>query len=173
MAWPGGTLQGMKRCLAMLAGVLVAGVLGAAPERMGRVSADGALGIGKVTEYRHDRDAEQGKDVLDKSLDFERQYRDYGAVTREQRRGREGMYFDVRWDSKRAADVTVRMEYRQKNTKEKVYVLEARHDGAAGGQHSAFEVTGDAYRVNGVVTAWRVQLVRDGQVQAERRSFLW
>jgi len=83
------------------------------------------------------------------------------------------MYYDVRWVSRRAADVAVRLEYRQKLTKEKVHVLEARVEGARGAQHAVFEVTGDAYRSNGVVTAWRVQLVRDGRVEAERRSFLW
>jgi len=51
--------------------------------------------------------------VQEASLNFERSYRLYGAVTGTDQRQRHGQYFDFFWRAKRPADVTVRFEYKQ------------------------------------------------------------
>src|SRR5437588_2493587 len=51
--------------------------------------------------------------VQDASIRFERQYRLFGAVTKLDQRERIGNYFDFLWRARRAADLTVRLEYRQ------------------------------------------------------------
>ena len=51
--------------------------------------------------------------VQDASIRFERQYRLFGAVTKLDQRERIGNYFDFFWRARRAADLTMRLEYRQ------------------------------------------------------------
>src|SRR2546423_10435979 len=51
--------------------------------------------------------------VQDASIRFERQYRLFGAVTKLDQRERFGNYFDFFWKARRAANLTMRLEYRQ------------------------------------------------------------
>src|SRR5947208_13865783 len=51
--------------------------------------------------------------IQEASLNFERSYRMYGAVTALDQRQRFGQYFDFFWRSKRLSDVTVRFEFKQ------------------------------------------------------------
>ena len=161
----------MKRLAWLAAALLVATLTASA---VPTAAGDGILSIGKISEYLHDRDKDRQKRILDDSLAFEMNYRDWGAATNEQKRAKQGFYYDVRWNAKEpVTDVVVRFEYRQRETRDKVMVLEQRFAEASGGQHSAFQVIGKAYEVNGSVMCWRVQLIRGGQVIAEKRSFLW
>jgi hypothetical protein len=106
-------------------------------------------------------------------IQFERARVNYGAVSGYDRSERFGHYFNVWWKSKRPADVTVRMEFRQENLGSHVQAKELHYPGAVGVVESQFNIIGDEYKEDGKVTAWRILLVVDGRVVGLRQSFLW
>lgn len=107
------------------------------------------------------------------SLNFERSYRLYGAVTNLDRRQRFGQYFDFFWRAKRPSDVTVRFEYKQEKLKAFVQAKEQTYKNVDGTNRSEFRVIGDEYFDDGQVLAWRCLLIEHGRIVAEKRSFLW
>lgn len=107
------------------------------------------------------------------SLNFERSYRYYGAVTGYDRRERQGEYFDFFWRTRRTSDVTVRFEYKQELLRAAAQAQEVQYPAARGTMHSAFRVVGDEFHDDGPVLAWRCLLVAHGRIVAEKRSFLW
>jgi hypothetical protein len=111
--------------------------------------------------------------VQDASINFERQYRLFGAVTKLDQRQRIGDYLDFYWRAKRPADLTVRLEYRQEKLHAHVQAQEISHVNAHGTEKTEFKVVGDDYFDNGRVLAWRCLLIESGKVVAENRSFLW
>ncbi|HPA17383.1 MAG TPA: hypothetical protein PLU30_06520 [Verrucomicrobiae bacterium] len=130
--------------------------------------------LGKVTEYVNDPEYTRTRNLEDDSLKFEKKYHEYGAVTSAQRKAKRGHYFYVKWLARQPSkDIKVRFEYRQKETKAKVYALEVDYPEAKGWKRSVFSVVGDAYEKQGLVTCWRVLLMQAGQVVAEKRSFIW
>lgn len=97
----------------------------------------------------------------------------YGAVTAEERRERQGQYYDVSWSQLTGDEaVTVRFEYRQAATGSKILRQERRFQPSADGAVS-FAVTGRNYQENGRVTSWQVTLLEGGVVKATERSYLW
>jgi hypothetical protein len=111
--------------------------------------------------------------VQEASLRFERQYRLFGAVTALDRRQRFGHYFDFFWRTKRPANVTVRLEYRQEKLHAHVQAQEISYQNVRGTRKTEFRVVGDDYFDDGRVIAWRCLLIEDGQIVAENRSYLW
>ena len=109
----------------------------------------------------------------EQSLNFERCYRLYGAVTGLDQRQRFGQYFNFFWRAKRPADVTVRFEYKQENLKAFVQAKERTYQNINGTNRSEFQVVGDEYLDDGAVLAWRCLLIEHGRIVAEKRSFLW
>jgi hypothetical protein len=109
----------------------------------------------------------------DASIMFERQYRLFGAVTKLDRRQRYGDYFDFFWRAKRAAPVTVRLEYRQEKLHAHVQAQEISYPTAHGNMKTEFRVIGDDYLDDGRVIAWRCLLIENGHVVAENRSYMW
>jgi hypothetical protein len=107
------------------------------------------------------------------TLNFERAYLNYGALSAEERRQREGTYFDIFWRAARPADLTVRLEYRQAKTGNAVMAQETYVTQARGTMKSSFQVTGDNYLWDGPVTAWRCLLVENGRIVAFTQSYLW
>lgn len=141
----------------------------AAPARAG---SDANFEVGKVVEYVNDPDIT--RDSVDRSLEFEEKFLNYGAITSEQKDAVKGHYIYVQWRAKQPArDLKVRFDYRQKVTKDKVHTLEVKYPEAKGWQRSVFKVVGEAYKKQGLVTCWRVQLLQAGQVVGEKRSFIW
>ncbi len=47
------------------------------------------------------------------TLEFQRQWMNYGALSADEREQRQGTYYDIFWRAERPADITVRFEYRQ------------------------------------------------------------
>jgi hypothetical protein len=117
--------------------------------------------------------SKSGSAVQDASINFERQYRLFGAVTKLDQRERFGNYLDFFWRARRPADVTVRLEYQQEKLHAHVQAQEISYHNVRGTLHSEFKVIGDDYFDNGRIIAWRCVLVVDGRVVAEGRSFLW
>jgi hypothetical protein len=104
---------------------------------------------------------------------FERQYLNYGALSADERRQREGTYFDFFWLAKRPAELTVRLEYRQAKTGNAVLAQEIYVPNARGTMKSSFQVTGDAFLWDGPATAWRCLLIENNRIVAFTQSYLW
>jgi hypothetical protein len=111
--------------------------------------------------------------VQEASIRFERQYRLFGAVTKLDQRERVGNYFDFYWRAKRAADLKVRLEYRQEKLHAHVQAQEVSYPDARGSHKTEFRVTGDDYFDDGRVIAWRCVLIENGAIVAETRSYMW
>jgi len=111
--------------------------------------------------------------VQDASIRFERQYRLFGAVTKLDQRERIGNYFDFFWRTRRQADLTVRLEYKQEKLHAHIQAQEVFYQGARGNRKTSFKVVGDDYFDDGRVIAWRCLLIENGQIVAETHSYLW
>ena len=97
----------------------------------------------------------------------------FGAVSGYDRAERYGHYFNVWWKTRKPADVTVRLEYRQENIASHVQAKELHYTAQKGTVESKFTVIGDEYRDDGKITAWRLLLIVDGKIVGLRQSFLW
>src|SRR5947207_3468479 len=87
----------------------------------------------------------QNAGVAEASMNFERTYRMYGAVTYADQRQRFGNYFDFFWRAKRPENLTVRLEYRQEKLRSFVQAREVAYSSAKGNHKTEFTVTGDYY----------------------------
>src|ERR1700682_6039030 len=81
----------------------------------------------------------------DESIQFERKYRLFGAVSLLDQRQRVGNYFDFYWRTKRPANLTVRLEYRQEKLHALVQGRELYYPSAKGNIKSEFAIIGDDY----------------------------
>lgn len=106
-------------------------------------------------------------------LIFERNRMNYGALSEDERRQRQGTYFDIFWRAKRSADLTVRFEYRQEKLGNAVRAQEVSYEQAKGTVKTSFAVTGDNYLWDGPVTAWRCLLIENNRIVAFKQSYLW
>ena len=111
--------------------------------------------------------------VQDASIQFERQYRLFGAVTKLDTRERIGNYFDFFWRARRMANLTVRLEYKQEKLHAHIQAQEISYPDARGTYKSEFKVVGDDYFDDGRVTAWRCLLIENGTIVAETHSYMW
>ena len=111
--------------------------------------------------------------LQDAPITFERQYRLFGAVTKLDQHQRCGDYFDFFWRTKRPADLTVRLEYRQEKLHEQVQAQEISYRNVRGTHKTEFKVIGDDYFDDGRVIAWRCLLIEDGRIVAQSRSYMW
>ena len=109
----------------------------------------------------------------DESIQFERKYRLFGAVSLLDQRQRVGNYFDFYWRTKRPANLTVRLEYRQEKLHALVQGRELYYPSAKGNIKSEFAILGDDYFDDGAVFAWRCLLIENGKIVAMKRSYLW
>ena len=115
----------------------------------------------------------QNLGIAEASMNFERTYRMYGAITGADQHQRFGNYFDFFWRVKRPANVTVRLEYRQEKLRSFVQARELTYPNAKGNNKTEFAVIGDDYFNDGRVISWRCLLIENGRIVAENRSFLW
>lgn len=120
----------------------------------------------------------QEVDLIDKDAEMargEQLYRIRGAVTMKERIARKGHYYTVTWndDQPGAGNMTVVMEYLQSATA--AQILRMSRDLPEGEKSGKMEflITGESYRVGGPVLAWRIQLLRDGELMASQQSYLW
>jgi hypothetical protein len=115
----------------------------------------------------------QNAGIAEASMNFERIYRMYGAITAADQRQRFGNYFDFFWRVKRPASVTMRLEYRQDKLRSFVQAREITYANAKGNHKTEFAVIGDDYLNDGRVISWRCLLIENGHIVAENRSYLW
>ncbi len=107
------------------------------------------------------------------AIQFERNRVNYGALTLEEQKQREGTYFDFFWRARRPADITVRFEYRQAKLGNDVRAQETFIPQAHGTIKTTFNVIGDAYLWDGPVTAWRCLLIENNRIVGFTQSYLW
>lgn len=114
------------------------------------------------------------KKIVDPMLRFERASRLHGAVTMAEQTERGGQYYTVFWKAAdRTAPVSVKFEYRQRDSGLKVHSMQVEVAELHRSNVSEFQITGEAYRTNGPVTAWRATLMRGKEQLASAQSFLW
>ena len=110
----------------------------------------------------------------DVNIAFERRRLLYGAVNPTDVRDRYGNYYTFMWRSKRAAHLTVRLEYRQQKLGAFVQAREVDYPEGLGNHVTHFNVTGDNYLEQGRVTAWRLVVIEDhDKIVALKQSYLW
>lgn len=115
--------------------------------------------------------SENSEDV---NIAFERRRLLYGAITPADVRDRYGNYYTFMWRSKRAAHLTVRLEYRQQKLGAFVQAREVDYPAGAGSHVTRFQITGDDYAEQGRVSAWRLVVIEGHQkIVALKQSYLW
>ena len=130
-------------------------------------------GGGKGGKLSNTAPSSKSTTTQDASIRFERQYRLWGAVTKLDQREKFGNYFDFFWKARRAADLTVRLEYRQEKLHAHIQAQEISYPNARGSYKTEFKVVGDDYFDDGRVTSWRCLLIENGRIVAETHSYLW
>jgi hypothetical protein len=108
------------------------------------------------------------------SLIFEIRYLNWGAVTNEQMRARQGHYFTITVNNDGPpADYTMRFEYREVKSKQVVRTLLQEKKHVHGATRAYFAVVNHAYLAYGPVSSWRFTVLRGDTVVAEAKSYLW
>lgn len=113
------------------------------------------------------------QETQNEMINYERNRVNFGALSADERRQRQGTYFDVFWRAKRPADLTVRFEYRQAKLGNAVRAQEIAYQQAKGPVKTSFAVIGDNYLWDGPVTAWRCLLIENNRIVAFTQSYLW
>ena len=108
------------------------------------------------------------------SLIFEIKYLNWGAITAEQLKARQGQYFTITFvnDGPRS-DFTTMFEYRQVKSMAVVRRLIQNKAHVHGAARAYFAVVNHAYLAYGPVSAWRFTVRHGDTVVAEAKSFLW
>lgn len=101
----------------------------------------------------------------------------YQMALSKSRSNQYGMRFNIRWGGKGEVLPTalIRLEIRgiMGNEPTQKTVTFTYNDFRRGTQWSEIDILGDDFASLGQITAWRASLISDGQVLAEKRSFLW
>lgn len=136
------------------------------------VELNSKISIGKIYNFLNDpAETKAGKQA---DLQYEFKYFNHGAVTKDQLKDRKGPYFIVNWHNDDAPmDLIVRLDYRQKMTQAQVRTLEIPFEKAHGNYKATFSVTGNAYEQLGQINSWRISVVRNGVIVAQKKSFVW
>jgi hypothetical protein len=110
------------------------------------------------------------KDLM---IDFERKRRLWGAIDGADYSAKTGQYFTFFWRAKRAASLTMRLEYRQTNLKNYVQARELVYPHAKGNHISEFAIVGNDYQTDGPITSWRAILIENQKIVALLQSRTW
>lgn len=98
----------------------------------------------------------------------------YGAVGVEEQAQRLGQYYTVLWqDPSIGAPVEVMFDYQQGGSGSRIKRSVQTFPATAASGKAEFNVIGDHYTKGGKVLAWKVSLLRGGQVLDTRKSYLW
>lgn len=161
-------VTGISQCIRLS---LAAGLALVAVSCSTKTTGGGAT-IYKVNPF-HLADVNASKPVADPSIPFERNYRLHGAISPVERQARQGNYYNIFWKIRdRSQPVTVRFEYRQKNTGMTTKVVEQEVQPRRKNS-TEFSFIGEDYVINGPVTSWRASIVRGSEVLVEYKSYLW
>lgn len=135
------------------------------------VSLDSSVSLNKIFTFWNDRKQKQTGNPM---LNFEKKYWDYGAILQKDIQDKQGNIFVINWQNDGApGDFTVRLDYRQANTRERVMTKTREYKNFGGYEKTVIQVVGDDYLRGGVVNSWRISIVRDGKIVAQEKSFIW
>ena len=137
------------------------------------VELDTEISLNKIYTYLND--PIKNKPVPDNAMMmYEPKYWDHGAILAKDRVDRLGNIFVINWHNDgKSGDFTVRLDYRQAMTREKVMTKTQEYKNFDGYEKTVLKVAGDDYRKGGVVNSWRISIVRDGKIVAQEKSFIW
>ena len=135
------------------------------------VALDKNISLNKIYTYLNDRTQ---KSTGNPMLDFEKKYWDHGAILKKDIEGKQGNIFVINWQNDGSPnDFTVRLDYRQATTRERVMTKTEEYKNFDGYEKTVIKVVGDDYLRGGVVNSWRISIVRDGKIVAQEKSFIW
>jgi len=135
------------------------------------VALDESVSLNKIYTFRNDRSL---KTTGNPMLDFEKKYWDHGAILQKDIEGKQGNIFVINWQNDGSpSDFTIRLDYRQANTRERVMTKTEEYKNFGGYEKTVIKVVGDDYLRGGVVNSWRISIVRDGKIVAQEKSFIW
>ena len=138
------------------------------------VALEKEISLNKIYTYWNDQKKGNKPPIDNTSMAFEPKYWDYGAVTAKEIQDRKGNIFVINWQNDgKPADFTVRLDYRQANTREKVMTKTQDYKNFDGYEKTILKVVGDDYLRGGLVNSWRISIVRDGKIVAQEKSFIW
>ena len=125
-------------------------------------------------KYYHLKDTDRESLSIDPMIRFEREHLLHGAVTELDQEQRLGHYYALFWSAMPVVGpVTVRFDFRQIGTGEKVSRLEQVVSEVRERNTTLLQVTGDSYEQHGRVVAWRASIWRNDKEIDVMRSFLW
>ena len=135
------------------------------------VALDETVSLNKIYTFVNDR---RTLPPTNPKLAFERKYWNHGAILNREYEDRQGNYFVINWQNDGSVgDFTVRLDYRQANTRERVMTKTEEYKNFGGYEKTVIKVVGDEFLRGGVVNSWRVSIVRDGKIIAQEKSFIW
>ena len=135
------------------------------------VALDERVSLNKIYTFRNDRSLKTSGNPM---LDFEKKYWDHGAILQKDIEGKQGNIFVINWQNDGSpSDFTIRLDYRQANTLERVMTKTEESKNFGGYEKTVIKVVGDDYLRGGVVNSWRISIVRDGKIVAQEKSFIW
>jgi len=135
------------------------------------VALDESVSLNKIYTFRNDRSLKKTGNPM---LDFEKKYWDHGAILKKEIEGKQGNIFVINWQNDGTpSDFTIRLDYRQANTRERVMTKTEEYKNFDGYEKTVIQVVGDDYLRGGVVNSWRISIVRDGKIVAQEKSFIW
>jgi len=138
------------------------------------VALDKEISLNKIYTYWNDRNKGVKPPMDNGSMVFEPKYWDHGAITAKEIQDRKGNIFVINWQNDgKPSDFTVRLDYRQANTREKVMTKTQEYKNFDGYEKTVLKVVGEDYLRGGVVNSWRISIVRDGKIVAQEKSFIW
>ncbi len=119
-------------------------------------------------------DLEKELVTTDRMVQFEQRHYLHGAISKEERRDREGHYYTFAWStSDTTSPAVLRFEYRQKETGPTVQTVEVPIETVRKDNRTTVSIIGEAYHTLGPVRSWRVSILRDGEVADSDQSYLW
>ena len=137
------------------------------------VELDTEISLNKIYTYLND--PIKNKPAVDNAMMmYEPKYWNHGAISAKDRAARLGNMFVINWHNDgKPGDFTVRLDYRQAMTREKVMTKTQDYKNFDGYEKTILKVAGEDYSKGGVVNSWRISIVRDGKIVAEEKSFIW
>jgi hypothetical protein len=140
------------------------------------VEQDESVSLNKIYTYLNDSDPRRKAPPPpdNQMMLYEPKYWDHGAILAKDRLDRQGNIFVINWQNDgEPSDFTVRLDYRQAMTRERVMTKTQEYKNFDGYEKTVLKVTGDEYLRGGVVHSWRISIVRNGKIVAQEKSFIW
>ena len=140
------------------------------------VEQDESVSLNKIYTYLNDSDPRRKAPPPpdNQMMLYEPKYWDHGAILSKDMLDRQGNIFVINWQNDgEPSDFTVRLDYRQAMTRERVMTKTQEYKNFDGYEKTVLKVTGDEYLRGGVVHSWRISIVRDGKIVAQKKSFIW